>query len=102
MKRNIYRLGLFTTIVIIAHFNFAKSGQASESQLTANNGYTYLRDLPLSQLLKLQKSVCDLSQCSSRNTTLLSLEKRNEIAGTVNHESYETITALPLTERFSR
>lgn len=94
-------MGLLTTIVTLVFYKCTVSGQTSELQWTSNNGYTYLRGLPLSQLLKLQKSVSGLSQCSLQNTSKL-LEERKASVRTINNESNEMITALPLIDGFNR
>ncbi|XP_062544835.1 uncharacterized protein LOC134211705 isoform X2 [Armigeres subalbatus] len=102
METNIFRLRFLTTIVAVVHYGSIAGDPGSEWH-NVNNGYTYLRDLPLSQLLKLQKSVCDISQniISSNNISLSAFEKRKGLVEDAENEQHKIITALPLTNEFS-
>ncbi|XP_065082509.1 uncharacterized protein LOC135704897 [Ochlerotatus camptorhynchus] len=105
MNLDFLRTCLFATIVLLMDYKCIESCQAYEFHDNSNNGYSYLRDLPLPKLLKLQKSVCDISNSfiSLQNGSLSTIEKRKGfVQFSTEQDDHQLATALPLTDGFSR
>lgn len=105
MSRDFLRTCLFATIVLLLDYKCIKRGQTYEFTGSSNYGYTYLKDLPLPQLLKLQKSVCDISKSfiTLRNGSLGLIGKRKGfVKFSKEYDDQQFATALPLTDGFSR